>query len=77
MKIERKHWVLAGIALLVFAGINMLHGQPPPPPPPPGDPPCWPPPCIPVDGGIVFALGAAAVFGGKKIYNSLKSGKGE
>jgi hypothetical protein len=69
--------ILALIALVVFTGVIALHGQPPPPPPPPGDPPCWPPPCVPVDGGILFAIGAAAVFGGKKLYNSFKSDKGE
>lgn len=74
---KRHYQVLALFALVLFAGVTALHGQLPPPPPPPGDPPCWPPPCIPVDGGILVAVGAAAVFGGKKLYNSLKSGKGE
>ena len=74
---NRQYKIVAALILLCFVGIATLHGQPPPPPPPPGDPPCWPPPCIPVDGGILFAVGAAAVFGGKKLYNSLRSNKGE
>lgn len=75
---KRQYQIIAFIAFVVIAGGTALHAQLPPPPPPPGPgPPCWPPPCIPVDGGILFAVGAAAVFGGKKIYNSIKSGKGE
>jgi len=36
-------------------------------PGPPSGPPCWPPPCIPIDGGIgVFTLLAA--FFGYKFY---------
>ena len=32
-------------------------------PGPPGAPGCWPPPCVPVDGGItIFGL-IAAIFG--------------
>ncbi|MFM2019166.1 MAG: hypothetical protein RL007_2822 [Bacteroidota bacterium] len=72
-----QYQILASLVLLLIVGVATLHAQPPPPPPPPGDPPCWPPPCVPVDGGIVFAVGAAAVFGGKKLYNSLKKNKGE
>jgi hypothetical protein len=74
---KRHYQLLTLLALVVFAGVTALHGQPPPPPPPPDQPPCWPPPCIPVDGGIIFAVGAAAIFGGKKIYRAMKSGKGE
>ena len=74
---KRNYQLFAVLLLVLVAGVTALHGQPPPPQPPPGDPPCWPPPCIPVDGGIVVAIGAAAVFGGKKLYNSFKSNKGE
>ena len=36
-------------------------------PGPPGGPPCWPPPCIPIDGGVgIFTLLAA--FFGYKFY---------
>lgn len=34
-----------------------------------GSPPCWPPPCVPIDGGISFLLLAGAAYGGKKIYD--------
>ncbi len=43
------------------------------PPPPPGNgPACWPPPCIPIDGGISILMAAGAAYGAKKIYDSRK-----
>lgn len=48
------------------------QGGPPPPPgggPGGGTPPCWPPPCVPIDGGITFLLAAGAIYGSKKIYD--------
>ena len=41
------------------------------PPGGPGGPPCWPPPCIPIDGGITFLVAIAGAFGMRKIYNKL------
>ena len=38
------------------------------PPPGPGNPGCWPPPCIPIDGGISIFTIIAAYFG-YKCYN--------
>lgn len=35
-------------------------------------PPCWPPPCIPIDGGISFLILAGAAYGGKKAYDFRK-----
>jgi hypothetical protein len=34
-----------------------------------GPPPCWPPPCIPIDGGLSFLIGAGALLGGKRILD--------
>ncbi|MBL7950730.1 MAG: hypothetical protein JNM62_03320 [Flavobacteriales bacterium] len=31
-----------------------------------GTPPCWPPPCIPIDGGLSLLVAAGALLGGKK-----------
>tara|TARA_B110000483_G_scaffold238962_1_gene316567 strand:+ start:1073 stop:1264 length:192 start_codon:yes stop_codon:yes gene_type:complete len=31
----------------------------------PGGPPCWPPPCIPIDGGISIFTFLSIVFGYK------------
>jgi hypothetical protein len=54
---------LAGALILLFVlVVNTVNAQPPPPPPP-DTPPCWPPPCIPVDNGIIYAIIAAAAFG--------------
>jgi hypothetical protein len=39
---------------------------------PTNNPGCWPPPCIPVDGGIVFLIAAGAAYGTKKIYDFKK-----
>ena len=36
------------------------------------EPICWPPPCVPVDGGIVFLIAAGAAYGTKKIYDLKK-----
>ena len=40
-----------------------------------GNPPCWPPPCIPIDGGLSFLIMAGAVLGGKKAYDLRKGHK--
>ncbi len=34
-------------------------------PGPGGGPPCWPPPCIPIDGGISIFVAIAAIVGYK------------
>lgn len=54
--------------------VSLLEAQPPGggSPPPGGSPTCWPPPCIPIDGGISFLLLAGAAFGAKKIYDQRK-----
>ncbi|MBT4774965.1 MAG: hypothetical protein HOH13_02295 [Crocinitomicaceae bacterium] len=44
----------------------------PPTDPDGSDPPCWPPPCIPIDGGLGVLLAAGALFGGKKVYDATK-----
>jgi len=45
------------------------------PGPPGGDPPCWPPPCIPIDGGISFLILAGIAFGGKKALDMARGKK--
>jgi hypothetical protein len=55
---------------------NAFAGGGAPPPKPPGGgggPPCWPPPCVPIDGGISFLLVAGALYGGKKMYDISKN----
>ena len=41
-------------------------------PPSGGTPACWPPPCIPIDGGVSFLLAAGIAIGGKKLLDSKK-----
>lgn len=40
-----------------------------------GGPPCWPPPCIPIDGGLSLLIGAGALLGGKKALDARRSRK--
>jgi hypothetical protein len=68
-----KYFLLAATILLVLVGIQTGHAQPPPPPPPTGGPPCWPPPCVPVNGGVIYAIGAAVLFGAYTLIKSLRS----
>jgi hypothetical protein len=61
--------------LIIFffvLGFNFLTAAPPPPPGGTVGPSCWPPPCIPVDGGISVLIAAGAAYGAKKIYDSRK-----
>jgi len=38
----------------------------------PADFPCFPPPCIPIDGGISFLVAAGVALAGKKLYDNQK-----
>ncbi|MEM9023705.1 MAG: hypothetical protein AAGB22_08175 [Bacteroidota bacterium] len=38
-----------------------------------GTPPCWPPPCVPVDGGVGFLVAAGLAFGAKKVLDAKRS----
>lgn len=69
--------ILITITLLLVASFTseLLAAGPPGPPsggPGGGSPPCWPPPCVPIDGGLSFLLVAGALYGGKKIYDISK-----
>jgi len=55
------------VTILLTIFFNGVHAAPPPPPG--GGPGCWPPPCIPVDGGVVFLAIAGALFVAKKLYD--------
>lgn len=61
--------------VVVFSVLYLLEVHAAGPPGPPGgggDPPCWPPPCVPIDGGIGFLLAAGLAYGGKKAFSSFK-----
>jgi len=47
-------------------------GQAQPPPPGGSGPSCWPPPCVPVDGGVGFLIAAGIALGAKKTYDFQK-----
>ena len=59
------------IIILLTSSSLMIYGQPAGGGPPggPGGPPCWPPPCIPVDGGVGVLIAIASLIGIKKIYS--------
>ena len=57
--------------LLAMCHSNDLLAQPPDPGG--GDVPnCFPPPCVPIDGGLSWLLIAGSVYGGKKLYGANK-----
>ncbi len=35
-----------------------------------GPPGCWPPPCVPIDGGVSLLIAAGAIYGGRKLYKN-------
>lgn len=39
----------------------------------PTGPGCWPPPCVPIDGGISLLIAAGIGLGAKKAYDARKS----
>jgi len=72
---NKKNQIIIISVFLVMA-VTSSYGQPaggaPPGGPAGGTPGCWPPPCVPVDGGISFLIAIGAAFGGKKMYDKLK-----
>ena len=70
------------ILFVLFAAIcfsEELKAQPPDPGGGGGDsqPNCFPPPCVPIDGGLSWLLIAGTAYGGKKLYNANKNQKEE
>lgn len=61
-------------AIFVFAA-GIIFAAPSPPPTTTGSPACWPPPCVPVDNGVIFLIVAGALFGAKKLYDFRKESK--
>lgn len=58
------------IAALLLALPLLMNEAIAQPPPPPTGPPCWPPPCIPVDGGITYFTFAALLLGTIALFYS-------
>lgn len=73
-----KHFIFTFLFFAVVSIFNSVFAGGPPGPPGGGGggAPCWPPPCVPIDGGISFLLVAGAIYGGKKI-NDISKKKAE
>lgn len=74
-----KQFILkTSIFILLLLASVVSYAQPAGGAPPGGPsggstPPCWPPPCIPVDGGISILIALGAAYGSKKAYDFYKS----
>ena len=69
---------IALLMVLSFFSIDLKAGGPPAPPSGGGGgPACWPPPCVPIDGGLSVLLLAGIAYGGKKTYDYSKDKKAE
>jgi len=74
MKIKLLFKIIIPVFFLLLSAHVVALG----PPGPPGGgggggtPPCWPPPCVPIDGGIGLLLAAGALYGVKKVYQNSK-----
>ncbi len=58
------------LILLFSIGFTTFCVALPPPPPSGSTPDCWPPPCVPIDGGISLLIAAGAIYGGRKLYKN-------
>ncbi len=70
-----KKYIYITILLISVSLVNNAFAGGGPPPKPPGNggsPPCWPPPCVPIDGGLSLLLAAGAIYGSKKVYDISK-----
>lgn len=68
MKLLKFYLVI--ICLTLSYGISF--GTIPPPPPTTSSPTCWPPPCIPIDNGLVFLVLAGIGLVLYKFYSMQK-----
>jgi hypothetical protein len=66
------------IVIIIFGCVSFCISATPPPHPHSaaggavGHPGCWPPPCVPIDGGISLLIAAGAIYGGRKLYSNKK-----
>lgn len=59
---------------ILLSAAQVLISAPAPPPSggTTGTPACWPPPCVPIDGGVIFLIATGTLYGAKKIYDLRK-----
>lgn len=68
-----KRFIFTSLFIVALSMVNNAFAAGPPGPPTGGGgPPCWPPPCVPIDGGLSFLLIAGVAYGGKKVYDISK-----
>ncbi len=61
------------VSLLFILGVSLIvSAQVGPPLGGTGPAGCFPPPCIPIDGGLSILIAAAVGIGGKKAYDFAK-----
>lgn len=60
------------IFFILALGLNLSVVAAPAPPVGGGSPSCWPPPCVPIDGGIGFLIAAGALYGLKRLSSNKK-----
>lgn len=61
------------LAIFIIVSSSLCLALPPPPPSGGGSGGgfgCWPPPCVPIDGGISLLIAAGAIYGGRKLYKN-------
>lgn len=76
MKLLYKFIFTSLLFIAIMGSNSLIAGGPPGPPGGSGGPPCWPPPCVPIDGGISFLILAGLAYGGKKAFDISKEQKG-
>ena len=71
---QLSYFIYTLLFLIALSIVNNTFAAVPPVPPVwwSVGPPCWPPPCVPIDGGLSFLLLAGAAYGGKKVYDISK-----
>ena len=66
------------VLMVALSFANSMMAQPPDPGGGGGElPNCFPPPCVPIDGGLSWLLIAGVAYGGKKVYELNKDEKEE
>lgn len=57
------------VIIAILFTTNGLFAQVSVPPSSASSPPCWPPPCIPIDGGVGFLAAAGLALGAKFLFD--------